>query len=66
MDASDYKLGATLIQGSHPIAFASKSLTDVETQCVNIERECLSVCFGLEKFHPYLYGRHVIIENDHR
>ena len=48
------------------IAFASKSLTDVESCCANIERECLSVCFGLEKFHTYIYGRHVLIENDHK
>ena len=23
-------------------------------------------CFGLEKFHTYIYGRHVLIENDHK
>ena len=64
-DASEYGLGTTLIQGSCPIAFASKSLTDVGAHYANIE-ECLSVCFGLEKFHTYLYGRHVIVENEHK
>ena len=29
-------------------------------------RESVSVCFSLEKFHTYLYSRHVIIENDHK
>ena len=24
------------------------------------------MCFGLKKFHTYLYGRHVIIQNDHQ
>ena len=66
MDASEYGLGAALIQSSHPIAFASKTLTDIKTHYSNIEQECLSVCFGLEKFHTYLYGRHIIIENDHK
>ena len=33
---------------------------------MNIERECLSVYIGLEKFHTYIYGRHVIIENNHK
>ena len=66
MDTSKYGLGAALIQGGHPIAFASKPLTGIETNYANIERECLSVCFGLEKFHTYLYGWHVIIENDHK
>ena len=54
MDASEYRLGTAIIQSRQPIAFISKTLTDVETCYANIERECLSVCFGLEKFHTYL------------
>ena len=65
-DASEYGLGAALLQNNRPIAFASKTLTDVETRYVNIERECLSVCYGLEKFHTYVYGKHVIVQNDHK
>ena len=65
-DASEFGLGAALLQGRHQIAFASKTLTGTESCCVNIERECLSVCFGLEKFHTYIYGRYVLIENDHK
>ena len=53
-DASKYGPRATLLQSGHPIAFSSKTLTDVETCYVNIECECLSVCFGLEKF-PHLH-----------
>ena len=62
---SKYGLSTALIQCSRPITFASKTLTIVETHYTNIEREFLSVCFSLEKFHTFLYGRHVIIENDH-
>ena len=65
-DASKYRLGATLLQSSCPIAFASKTLSDIMTHYVNIECECLSVCFGLEKFHTYIYGRHVTVDNDHK
>ena len=36
VNASEYGLGAALIQGSCPIAFASKSLTDVETHYANM------------------------------
>ena len=36
-DAIEYGLGTALIQSSHPIAFASKSLADIETHYVNIE-----------------------------
>ena len=65
-NASEFGLGAALLQGGWPIAFTSKTHTDVESCYANIERECLSVCFGLEKFHTYIYGRHVLIENDHK
>ena len=63
---SEFGLGAALLQGGWPIAFASKTLTNIESYYMNIERVCLSVFFGLEKFHTYIYGRHVLIENDHK
>ena len=66
MDASEYGLGAALIQSGHPIAFASKALTDIGTHYANIERECLSVCFSLKTFHNYIYGRHITVQNDHK
>ena len=47
-NASEHRLGAALIQNGHPITFASKILTDIETEYASIERECLSVCFGFE------------------
>ena len=65
-DTSEYGLGTALIQNNRPIALASKTLTNVETRYGNIERECLSVVFGLEKFHTYIYGRHIIVQNDHK
>ena len=65
-DTSKHGLEAAFIQSGCPIVFISKTLTDIETRYANIERESLSVWFGLEKSHTYLYGRHVIIENDHK
>ena len=53
-DASEYRLCPDFIQASHPIPFTSKTLTDTETRYTNIERECLSICFSLEKFHTYI------------
>ena len=64
-NASKYGLSTALIQNNRPIAFASKTLTNVETRYTNIERECLSV-FGLEKFNTYVYDRHIIVQNDHK
>ena len=59
-DTSEYGLSTTLLQNNWPIAFASKTLTDIETRYANIETACLSVCFGLEKFHTYIDGCHTL------
>ena len=69
-DASQIGLGAWIRQidqqGQEKIvAMGSRSLTDAETRYCNIERECLAVQYGLEKFEYYLMGRHTLVETDH-
>ena len=49
-----------------PIAFASKSLMDVETRYANIERELLAIVFACQYFSTYLLGRSFIAESDHK
>ena len=41
------------------------ALADTESSYSNIERECLAVMFGVEKFEYYLLGRHTLVETDH-
>ena len=65
-DASETELGATIMQENQPIAYASKALTDTETRYAQIEKELLSVIFGLERFHQYTYGRTVQVRSDHK
>ena len=65
-DASKRGIGATLLQNGRPVAYASKSLTETESNYCNIEREMLGIVFGLERFHHYAYGRHVTVETDHK
>ena len=69
-DASLRGLGACLIQQhkgkDQPIAFASKSLTDVETRYANIERELLAIVFACQRFSTYLLGRSFVAESDHK
>ena len=69
-DASLRGLGVCLIQEfkgeDQPIAFASKSLTDVETRYTNIERELLAIVFACQRFSTYLLGRSFIAESDHK
>ena len=59
-------LGAVLLQDQKPVAYASHSMTSAETRYAQIEKELLAVLFFLEKFHRYIYGRHVDIESDHK
>ena len=65
-DASKDGLGACLMQDGHPIAYASRGLTPAEIHYAEIENELLSVVFGVEKFSDFLYGRHFVVETDHK
>ena len=50
----------------HPIGYSSRALWDYEKRYAQIEKETLSIVFGFERFHEYLYGRRFIIINDHK
>ena len=65
-DATEYGLGTVLNQNGCSFTLTSKTLIDIENHCVNIERQCLSVCFSLNKFLTYIYGSHITVQNDHR
>jgi len=70
VDASPVGLGAILMQSDgqevRPVAYASRTLTDVERRYSQTEREALAVVWGSEKFHLYLYGTQFKLYTDHK
>jgi len=65
-DASNFALGAVLMQQNKTIAYASRSLNDHEKNYSTIEKELLGIVWAVKYFRPYLYGRKFTIKTDHR
>lgn len=69
-DAPAYGIGAVLPDTfpdgrEWPITFASRTLSESEQNYAQIEKEALSLVYGLRRFHQYLYGRKFTLVTDH-
>ncbi|CAN6458177.1 unnamed protein product [Victoria cruziana] len=64
-DACDVGVGAVLSQDGHPIAYMSKALTKRAKPFSTYEKEMLAIMVAVEKWRPYLIGRHFIVKTDH-
>ena len=65
-DSSQADLGAALMQGGHPIAYASRALTETESRYARIEKEVLAIVFAMEKFNDYTFSRKTVVFSDHK
>nr|GFA19430.1 reverse transcriptase domain-containing protein [Tanacetum cinerariifolium] len=68
-DASDFAIGAVLgkRQDKHfrPIHYASKTITEAESNYTTTEKEMLAVVYAFEKFRSYLIMNKRIVYTDH-
>jgi hypothetical protein len=62
-------MGCVLMQNHegtmHPVAYASKKFSESERNYSVVERECLAMVWGIQKFNRYLYGHEFVVETDH-
>jgi transposase InsO family protein len=65
-DASDYGVGAVLLQEGKAVAFYSKKLNDAERNYCATERELLAVVYALTEWRCYLLGKPVTVITDHK
>ena len=69
-DASNYQLGASIVQTfndiDYPIAFYSRALTAAQRNYTTIEKELLSIVESALKFRHILLGFPLNIYSDHR
>lgn len=72
-DASDYAVGAVLLQQDpaynddwKPVAFISKKLSDAERNYPTQERELLAILFACKTWRCFVEGTHYEVYTDHR
>ena len=69
-NASNCGLDAALMQlrdeRLYPMAYASKKLASAKTSYCTLEKECLSIVWGIIKFRLYLAGKPFILQTDHQ
>ena len=77
VDASEYGLGATLLQpatgtdsGSlqwQPVAYSSSSLSPTEQRCAQIKKETLATVHAFQKFDQLLFGKSAVtVHSNHQ
>ena len=70
-DSSKTGLGAVISHimpdgSERPIEFASRTLNSAERNYSQIEKEALSLVWGVKRFHKFVYGRKFKLVSDHK
>lgn len=65
-DASGNGIGTILMQKGHPLAFMSRALSERYQQLSVYDKEIMAIIAAVQKWRPYLLGKHFIIKTDHQ